>query len=190
MFKRSPLVRLLLGELPALMVGCSSASDSSTPDSDNGADQSSSPGEGDGAPATDCPGTEATINITETDETAELTHAGGVSLSDGAAYTVYVADSEIDSSKISMVATPEPEAGHRLVTVAITIFDAGGTPSVIAEGTEIPYTPDFGVLTFRVTDDTGDQAYNSSAEAAGRVTMTKVGEAACSASTTRTTRRR
>ena len=126
-----------------------------------------------------CSGTKATITDLETGETAELDNAGGVSLSGGAAYTVYLADSEINSDEISFVKTPEPVPGHHLVTVAITVFNAEGTPEPITVGEKIEFTPDFGVLTFRVIDDTVERSANSSAEAEGDITMTSVGEKVC-----------
>lgn len=169
---------LILGALAvmALSTGaaCSSKGSTSSTKSDTGGNTTVA-----GGKAGACAGTDATITITETGETAKLTQAGGVSLSEGAAYTVYVSDSKIDSSKISMSDTPKPVDGHHMATVFITVFNAKGTPPPIAKGTKIPFTPDFGVLTFRVMDDMGTKSYNSAADAKGDVTVTETGKTVC-----------
>ena len=169
---------LIVGMLAVLALstaaGCTAKGSSSKAKSDT-AGSTTTPSDKAGA----CPGTDATVTITKTGETAKFDHAGGVSLSDGAAYTVYLSDAEIDPSEISMVKTPEPLDDHHLVTVAITVFNAKGTPSPITAGTKIPFTPDFGVLTFRVIDDTVGKSHNSSEDAKGDVVVTKTGDTVC-----------
>lgn len=168
----------------ALLAGVGCSSSSKSVDSSKSADSSTSSDKVSGDTSTskgggDCKGTDATITITETGETAKLDQAGGVSMSDGAAYTVYVSDTKIDSSKISMASTPEPVDGHHLTTVFLTTFNAKDTPPAIEAGAKIAFNPDFGVLTFRVMDSLGEESYNSAADAKGDVTVTKVGSTVC-----------
>lgn len=170
---------LIIGGMIALALftsaGCGSSGSSAGSKSDAGKTTTTA---GDKASG-ECDGTDATVTVTKTGETAKFDHAGGVSLSGGAAYTVYLSDSEIDPSKITYAETPKPVAGHHLTTVAITVFNAEGTPKPITAGTKIPFSPDFGVLTYRVIDDTVDESYNSAEDAKGDVTVTNVGDKVC-----------
>ena len=170
---------LIMGGLIALALATSESCGSSGSTADAKSDAVGSSTTAGTKASGECPGTDATVTITKPGDTQKLTHAGGVSLSDGAAYTVYLADSEIDPAKISMVETPKPSEGQHLVTVAITVFNPEGTPEPIAAGTKIPFTDDFGVLTFRVIDDTVDTSYNRAEDAKGDVTVTKVGDTVC-----------
>lgn len=168
----------LVGLALLLGAGCSSGSNSASDSAAAGKTSDTSSGatsDGGGG----CEGTDATVTITETGEMATFDHAGGVSMSDGAAYTVYLADTEVDSSKITMLNTPEPAEGHHLATVFLTVFNPEGDPPPIEEGAKIAFTPDFGVLTFRVVDSTSEKSYNSAADGKGDVTVTKVGSTVC-----------
>lgn len=105
------MVRALRVTALSMSTACDSKSDSSKPASAKGPS------------AQGRPGTEATITITDAPETAPLTHAGRVSLSDGADYTVLLTDSEVDSRKISMMQAPDPVKVHHLVTIFIAVFN-------------------------------------------------------------------
>ena len=170
--------RVIAGGLLGLgmLVGTACSSGSST--------SSAKPAAGSGATTTtraagDCKGTNATVTNAETGDAATFDHAAGVSLGDGAAYTVYLSDAAIDPGSISMVNTPKPTDGHHLATVALTVFNAKDTPKPIEAGATITYTPDFGVLTFRVTDQTGEQTYGQNQNAQGKVDVTAVGDKVC-----------
>ena len=104
---------------------------------------------------------------------------------------MYLSDAAIDPGSISMVNTPKPTDGHHLATVArYTVFNAKDTPKPIEAGATITYTPDFGVLTVRVTDQTGEQTYGQNQNGAGaRWTSPRSATRSASTSTTRTTRR-
>ena len=109
----------------------------------------------------------------------EVVSAKAVSLAGGAAYTIYMADYEIQDSDIGIVSTPQPGPGQTLVTLFITIFNSGPNPPAIEPGTEIEFTPDFGVLTFRVTIQRGDEKFDTYSEARGLVTVSDVGGSVC-----------
>ncbi len=173
--------RVIAGGLLGLgmLVGTACSSGSST--------SSAKPAAGTGGTTTtstasssgDCKGTDTTVTIAETSDATTFDHAAGVSLSGGAAYTVYLSDAEIDPGSISMVNTPKPTDGHDLATVALTVFNAKGTPPPIEAGATIAYTPDFGVLTFRVIDDTVGKTYGQEQNASGDVKVTAVGDTLC-----------
>ncbi len=167
MVKRSLIIGTLFVTALAMSAGCSSKSDTSKGSSDKGTG------------AKGCPSTEITVKITETGDTAKLTYAAGVSMGEGSAYSTYVTDSEIDASKISFTKTPEPVKDHFLVSIFLTTYNPEGTPPPIAEGTKIPFTTDFGVLTFGVIAANGDESYNASTGGKGDVTVTKVGNTVC-----------
>jgi hypothetical protein len=109
----------------------------------------------------------------------EVVSAKAVSLAGGAAYTIYMADFEIEDSDIGIVSTPQPGEGETLVTLFITVFNGPANPPAIEAGTEIEFTPDFGVLTFRVTIQQGDETYSSYSEARGSLKVTDVGGSVC-----------
>ncbi len=109
----------------------------------------------------------------------EVVSAKAVSLAGGAAYTIYLADYEIPDDEISAFSAPKPGGGQTLVTIFITVFNGTGTPPPIEAGERIAFTPDFGVLTFRVITQQGDEAYSSYSAARGTVTLSEVGDSIC-----------
>jgi hypothetical protein len=118
-------------------------------------------------------------NVAFENEQFEVVSAKAVSLAGGAAYTIYMADYEIQDSDIGLFSAPQPGEGQTLVTLFITIFNAGPNPPPIEPGTEIAFTPDFGVLTYRVTIQRGQEKFDSYAQARGSLTVTDVGESVC-----------
>jgi hypothetical protein len=109
----------------------------------------------------------------------EVVSAKAVSLAGGAAYTIYMADFEIPDSSIGIVSAPQPGEGETLVTLFITTFNGPANPPPIEAGTEIEFSPDFGVLTYRVTIQRGSETFSSFAQARGSLTVTDVGDSVC-----------
>lgn len=126
----------------------------------------------------DCAATEVTFTGAGT-EGFEPVATLAASLVEGAAYTVYLADFEMDEADLSMFSAPTPAEGETLVTVAVTVFNAEEDPAPIEVGTEIPYTDEFGVLTFRVTSQTGETLAGNNTDATGSLTVTAVGDTFC-----------
>ncbi len=112
-------------------------------------------------------------------EQFEVVSGKAVSLSGGAAYTIYLADYEVDDADIGAFSAPQPGEGETLVTLFITIFNGPANPPAIEAGTEIPFTPDFGVLTYRVTIQQGTETFSSYSQARGTLTVSDVGESVC-----------
>lgn len=112
-------------------------------------------------------------------EQFEVVSAKAVSLSGGAGYTIYLADYEIPDEEISAFSSPEPADGQTLITLFITTFNAGPDPEIVEAGTEIEFSPEFGVLTYRIIIQQGDEKYDSFAEARGKLTVTDVGDSIC-----------
>ncbi|HQW50730.1 MAG TPA: hypothetical protein PL082_01630 [Tepidiformaceae bacterium] len=109
----------------------------------------------------------------------EVVSAKAVSLAGGAAYTIYLADYEIPDDQISSFSAPKPGADQTLVTVFITVFNGPANPPAIKAGEEIAFTPDFGVLTFRVVTQKGSETYSAYSTARGKVTLSDVGDSVC-----------
>ena len=109
----------------------------------------------------------------------EVVSAKAVSLAGGAGYTIYLADYEIPDDQISAFSSPEPTDGQTLVTLFITTFNGGPDAEIVEAGTEIEFSPEFGVLTYRIIIQQGAEKYDSFAEARGSLTVTDVGESIC-----------
>ena len=112
-------------------------------------------------------------------EQFEVVSAKAVSLAGGAGYTIYLADYEIPDEQISAFSAPEPADGQTLITLFITTFNAGPEPEIVEAGTEIEFSPEFGVLTYRVVIQQGAEKYDSFVEARGNLSVTDVGESIC-----------
>lgn len=98
----------------------------------------------------------------------EITDTVAVRVSD-AAYTIYLADYEIDRSIIGTFETPHPPDGMTLITLSITVFNAEEEPPPIEVGDVIPAGTEFGEQTFIVIVERGEDMYNSSSGASGEV---------------------
>lgn len=109
----------------------------------------------------------------------EVVSAKAVSLGGGAAYTIYLGDYEIPDDQISAFSAPQPGEGQTIVTIFITVFNGPENPPAIKAGEEIAFTPDFGVLTFRVVTQKGSETYSSYSAARGTVTLSDVGDSVC-----------
>lgn len=112
-------------------------------------------------------------------EQFEVVSAKAVSLGGGAGYTIYLADYEIPDEQISPFSAPEPAGGQTLITLFITTFNAGPDAEIVEAGTEIAFSPEFGVLTYRIIIQQGAEKYDSFAQARGNLTVTDVGESIC-----------
>ncbi len=86
-----------------------------------------------------------------------------------AAYTMYLADYEIDRSIIGTYETPHPPDGKTLITLSITVFNAEEEPPPIEVGDVIPTGAEFGEQTFIVIVERGADMYNSSQAPSGEV---------------------
>ncbi len=126
-----------------------------------------------------CGTTDATFENATTGASFAPTSAAAVSLEGGAAYTVYLGDFDIDVDALSFISTPEPGVGEHMVTVAITTFNAEGTPEIPAVGRTIEYQDEFGELTFIVTANEGAEYFGNNSGAGGTVSITAVGDSLC-----------
>ncbi|MCC5953842.1 MAG: hypothetical protein JJU45_17245 [Acidimicrobiia bacterium] len=113
------------------------------------------------------------------DGPVDLTSTGAVSLGRGATYTIYVADDDLDVGDLSARTAPEVAFDATLVTLTIGVFNPDGTPPPLAAGEVVDYTPEFGVTSFRVTSQTGDELFGDSTGAEGTVTLVEVGGRVC-----------
>jgi hypothetical protein len=110
----------------------------------------------------------------------EVVSTAAVSLSGGAAYTVYLADFEIDPSAITLFDKPEVPQGGRLVTLAVTVFNPDDEPPPIEPGAELVHDlTDFGTLTFVVTEETPTELFGDNSGGQGTMTITAVGDTFC-----------
>jgi hypothetical protein len=126
-----------------------------------------------------CDGTDLEVTNLTTGTTFAVTDTAAVSLQDGAAYTAYLADFEIDPAEVTAFASPTVPDGASMATLFITVFNAEEVPDPIEAGTEIEYTPDFGVLTFGVVLAAGAEQFGDSTDAEGTATVTAVGDVLC-----------
>ncbi len=98
----------------------------------------------------------------------EVTDTVAVQVTD-AAYTIYLADYEIDRSIIGTFETPHPPDGKTLITLSITVFNPAEEPVPIEVGDVIPAGAEFGEQTFIVIVERGGDMYNSSSGVSGEV---------------------
>jgi hypothetical protein len=173
--------------LPALLVSSLALAACSDDDGDSaasdGADTASTEagesGDGDGT----CEGTDLEGTIDTGDATVSFSggDAVAVSLEDGVAYTVYLADFDLDPEAISSFSNPEVAEGDTMFTLAATVFNAPDPEALepIAVGDEISYVEEFGNLTIRVTAQTGEDLHGVNMEAEGTLTVTAVGDTFC-----------
>ena len=86
-----------------------------------------------------------------------------------AAYTMYLADYEIDREAVGGFETLHPPAGKTLITLSITVFNAEEEPLPIEVGDVIPAGGEFGEQTFIVFVERGADMYNSNLGVDGEV---------------------
>lgn len=148
-----------------------------------GSDDTAEPGDTASTTTTEASGADCTTDLAFTNrttgESVEVTSTAAVSLQDGAAYTAYAADFEVESDDVSMVSAPEAPPGNHLITLAITVFNPDGTPAPVEAGTQIDYTDEFGVLTFVVLHSTSEETYGNNTGAGGSVLVREVGDRFC-----------
>ena len=125
-----------------------------------------------------CAGTDITYENLSTGETVDVVSTGAFSLSNGSAYTVYLADYELTEDDFSITGAEVPD-GSNLITLALTIFNSETTPELLEPGTEVTYTEEFGELTFVVTQQQGTTAFGTNTGAEGTLTITAVGDTFC-----------
>lgn len=130
-------------------------------------------------PGATCEGTDLEVTNATTGTTFEVTDTAAVSLEDGAAYTAYLADFEIDPAEVTAFDSPTVPDGANMATFFITVFNAEAVPEPVEAGTEIEYTPDFGVLTFSVVLSAGGEQFGNNLGGAGTATVTSVGDVLC-----------
>ncbi len=153
-----------------------------TPDEaadDNGdaaddADTANDGGDAGAAGGSDCEPTSGSFESVDGAVSTSIGGAAAVSLEGGAAYTVYLAAQDLSPDDIGSFSGPDATADAPVIALPITIFNAEGELQPIEAGVSIPYTPDFGVLTFRVTADLGDEFLGNNVDAEGTVTITNV----------------
>jgi len=121
-----------------------------------------------------CEQTEVTATYPDGTE-VDLDRSVAVNLGEGAAYTIYAADYAVENLDTLTGATPGES--DNLATLAITTFNAEGTPEQVEEGARIEWTDEFGVLTFSVVLNQGATASGNTAGASGTVDVVSVDEA-------------
>jgi len=97
----------------------------------------------------------------------EIVDAAGVKVAESA-YTLYLADYEIDRADVG-VATLHPPTGDTLVTLAITVFNATEEQQPIEVGDVVHAGAGFGSQTFIVIIERGADMYNSNPGPEGEV---------------------
>lgn len=137
-----------------------SAGSSPTPSSDPAAD-------------VDCAAT--AVSATFADGEVDLTTSAAVELGDGSAYTVYAGDFTIPTDDIS-VAGARAADGEHLATLAITTFNAEESAPEIEVGQVVPYTTDFGVLTFAVLLQSGTDILGNNVGGAGEAVVAQLSD--------------
>jgi len=131
-------------------------------------------------PSTECAATDVTFEGGSSPAPFEVVSTAAVSLADGAAYTVYLADFEIDPSALTLFTKPEVPTGGRLVTLAATVFNPEGATPPIEAGTELVHDlTNFGTLTFVVTEETPTELFGNNTGGEGTMTITAVGDVLC-----------
>jgi hypothetical protein len=168
-----------------IVAGCSGDDESQEPSDPAPTSQAASapppvPSASSGAPSTDCADTDVTFEGGSSPAPLDVVSTAAVSLADGAAYTVYLADFEIDPSQLTLFTKPEVPAGGRLVTLAATVFNPEGETSPIEAGTELVHDlTDFDTLTFVVTEETPTELFGNNTGGEGTMTITAVGDVLC-----------
>lgn len=158
--------------ISALATGCGG---------DDGAEDSSAGEDEDGTSVSEA-GDECVGEVVATfgDEEVTLDQAVAVDVgapaAPGAAYTIYAADYEVSATDTVSGAVPG-ERDH-LATLAITTFNAEGTPDPVVEGSTITWTSDFGVQTFSVVLTGGGTALGNTAGASGTVDVVSLDDTA------------
>ncbi len=179
---------VIFGVLGLLAGACSDSEDDSGGDEaaeDGGgddtagdtADDAGGEDAGDESGAGDCAGIDATGRSPGGDFTATTAYA--VPISDGAAWTLYLADFDLDPETISSFSEPTVPADGKMFTVAITVFNAEGEVEPIEPPKTIEYTDEFGVLTFTVMANEGEELFGTNTGAEGTVEVTAVGDRLC-----------
>lgn len=168
-------VAAALGAIGLVLGGCGDDGTDSAGSDDAPSDEAGSSDEA--ADAGECAGTDVTISGPGGD--VEVISSAAVSLVDGAAYTVYLADFELDGDAITMFSAPEIPDDGSLATVAVTIFNAEEDPAPIEQGTTVEWTSDFGVLTYAFTIEEGEELHGTNTGAEGTLEITAVGDTFC-----------
>ncbi len=163
--------------------GDDTASTDDTGDATSDADATADTDEADEAAAEpaepDCAPTSGTFESIDGAVTLTATDAIAGRILDGQAYSIYLADRALSEDELGIISVPEPGAGEVVVALAITTFNAEGPEDPVVAGEVVEYTSDFGVRTFVVTADLGDDILGNSTEASGTVTITSVGSSIC-----------
>lgn len=103
------------------------------------------------------------------------TSTAAVSLSDGAAYSIYAGDYEIATDGIEITGVEPPE-GSRLAAVFITVFNPDEPPPPLEAGTSITWSNEMGVLTFTTILYDGPIDFGQAVDAVGTVDVQAVDE--------------
>lgn len=125
-----------------------------------------------------CAGTDLTYTGPGT-EAFDPVSTLAVEVTDGAAYTVYIGDEEIDPGSVGIVSSPQPSADGTLVTLFVTTFNVEGEPPTVELGEPIAYSDEFRVLTFKVMSQAGETINGNNVGGSGTVTVTSLGDTFC-----------
>lgn len=130
--------------------------------------------------AASCADTDLTLTNRATGTTFDASSTAAVSLEGGAAYTAYAADFDLSLDDISLFSNPEVPADGNLATIAVTVFNAEEELAPLEAGQVVDHdTSEFGILTFVVTANAGEELYGNNLGGEGELTITAVGDRFC-----------
>jgi hypothetical protein len=177
--------RRALALLTALLLTLAAACGDDDGSSNGGGDTPSDDAAGDsgdsggGGTQGSCDGTSASGESPGNDSFSG-TSAVAISLEGGKAYTVYIADWDLQPDDVSVFGSPEIPDDNTLFTVAVTAFNADvDALDPLEPGQVIEYTSEWEVLTFVVTATDADGTHGMSTNAEGTVTITGTGDSFC-----------
>jgi len=126
-----------------------------------------------------CPATDAT-GTTPAGTDFQATSAVAARIEDGAAYTLYLADFDLNLDSFGLISSPEVPEGGTLWTVSVTIFNADPEDIVPIEVDTVvePGRP-FGELTYTVIVQEGEERGTASDGQAGTLTVVGIGDVFC-----------
>ncbi|MGK2949929.1 MAG: hypothetical protein ACSLFP_15260 [Acidimicrobiales bacterium] len=127
-----------------------------------------------------CAETDLTLTNRASGTSFDASSTAAVSLEGGAAFTAYAADFDLELDDISLFSSPEVPADGNLATIAVTVFNSEEELDPLEAGQVVTHdTSEFGILTFVVTANAGEELYGNNLGGEGELTITAVGDRFC-----------